>query len=381
MIDTRDSVVMLPVGVGSGAVVSSKGRVVGGISVMLPVGSESVMFVVAVTTRVDADTSVKGVILFLEIVEFITGISTVVVPVLTGRVRVNVVLTATELEREKLPNRLSLVVESDSLGIELELVEGVGVGVGADVTGTLELTGGSSTVDVKPVDNGTVSTKVVFTGGVTIAMLEFEEGVITPLADVEFDVRVLLERLIEPKRLSVPVDKDSKEVELTDAGGMTPEIKVELTKAVVNAVEKLPEPSFVILPVGVGTGRVEFTVSVTTNVLSGGMIPSAKELLAVAVANVIVMFPEPAMDSTTSVMRGGGMMPRLPVEFRVAVEVDTAVEPLPVIVVFEITTTTVSEETAVTTVGVSTPTELVEVMVRTELEATTSVLVFGCGGP
>lgn len=50
MIDTSE--VMLPVGVGNGAVVLSKGRVVGGIKVTLPLGRESVMFVVAVTTRV-----------------------------------------------------------------------------------------------------------------------------------------------------------------------------------------------------------------------------------------------------------------------------------------------------------------------------------------
>ena len=98
MIETKDSVVMLPVGVGTGAVVLSKGRVVGGISVMLPLGSESVMFVVAVTIKVeaDSDTSVEEVISGTEIVEFTTGISMVVDPVLTGRVRVNVVFTGTE---------------------------------------------------------------------------------------------------------------------------------------------------------------------------------------------------------------------------------------------------------------------------------------------
>lgn len=52
MIDTSGGNVMLPVGVGSGAVVLSKGRVVGGIKVTLVLGRESVMFVVAVTTRV-----------------------------------------------------------------------------------------------------------------------------------------------------------------------------------------------------------------------------------------------------------------------------------------------------------------------------------------
>lgn len=52
MIDTSGGNVILPVGVGSSAVVFSKGRVVGGIKVTLPLGRESVMFVVAVTTRV-----------------------------------------------------------------------------------------------------------------------------------------------------------------------------------------------------------------------------------------------------------------------------------------------------------------------------------------
>jgi hypothetical protein len=54
---------MLPVGVGKGAVVLSKGLVVGGISVTrvtLPVGTESVMLVVAVTTKVEADSDSDG---------------------------------------------------------------------------------------------------------------------------------------------------------------------------------------------------------------------------------------------------------------------------------------------------------------------------------
>lgn len=52
MIDTSGGKVRVPGGVGSGAVVLSNGRVVGGIKVTLPLGRESVMFVVAVTTRV-----------------------------------------------------------------------------------------------------------------------------------------------------------------------------------------------------------------------------------------------------------------------------------------------------------------------------------------
>lgn len=58
LIDTSDVVEMLPVGVGSGAVVLSKGRVVGGIRVTLPLGSESVVFVVRVTIRVEADSDI-----------------------------------------------------------------------------------------------------------------------------------------------------------------------------------------------------------------------------------------------------------------------------------------------------------------------------------
>ena len=264
-------------------------------------------------------------------------------------------------------------MERDSLKIELELVGG-GVGLGADVTGTLEFTAGISIVDVKPVDSGTVSTKVVFALGVSVAMLEFDEDVMNPVEAVMLAVGV---RLKEPKRLSLDVDKDSKEVELTDAGGITPDAPVELTKLVVNAVEKLPEPSVVMSPVGVGIGKVEFTVSVTTRVLSGGMTPLASVLFAVAVAMVTVKFPVPAADVMISVMTVGVMIPFPPVELKVAVEADVAAEPLPESVVFEIMTTTVSDETAVTTVGVSTPEEPLDVTVRTELEATTSVLVFG----
>lgn len=54
---------ILPVGVGSGAVVLSNGRVVGGISVKtvtLPEGRESVTLVVAVTTKVETDSAVRG---------------------------------------------------------------------------------------------------------------------------------------------------------------------------------------------------------------------------------------------------------------------------------------------------------------------------------
>lgn len=171
----------MPVGVGNGAVVLSKGRVVGGInvtSVTFPVGTESVTLVVAVTTRVDPDSdSVGGD-------EVISIIPTVVGPVLRGSVSVDVVFTG--MEREKLPER------SASLDGMEELVLNVGAGVelGADVIGRLEFTDGISTVTVTPVDSGTVSTRVVFVLGVSTGIVRFDEGVMKPLALVELTVRV-----------------------------------------------------------------------------------------------------------------------------------------------------------------------------------------------
>ena len=99
MIDTNVSVVMFPVGIGNGVVVVlSNGRVVGGISVTSPLGSESVMFVVAVTTKIpglDFDSG-TGVVGGTTMVELIIGIS--VLPVPTGTVGVEVVFTTIELD-------------------------------------------------------------------------------------------------------------------------------------------------------------------------------------------------------------------------------------------------------------------------------------------
>lgn len=325
--------VVLPVGVGSGAVVLSNGRVVGGISVTLLLGRLSVMFVVAVTTRVeaDSDTSGEGVILGITMVEFTTGISIVVEPVLNGKVRVKVVFTATEVEYE--PVRFASVVEMSSEGV-----------------------------------------------GVSMAVVRLAEGVMNPLAPVEFAVRV---RLKLPKRSPLLLVKVAAvvvgpvAVELTVMGGMTPDAAVELVKPVPKAVEKLPEPSNEIPAVGVGRGRVVFAVSVTTSVLPGGITPLSPVLFAVAVPMVMVKFPVAAAVVMTSVTTVGVRMPLLPVELNVAIEVDVAIEAFPESVVFETMTTTVSDETAVITVGVSTPPDPVDVTVMTELEATTRVLVFG----
>jgi hypothetical protein len=72
---------------------------------------------------------------------------------------------------------------------------------------------------------------------------------------------------------------------LVGAGGTTPDPPVEMVKAVWPPVEKLPTPLAEKPPVGVGTGRVEFTVSVTISVPLGGMTPDELVLFAVAVAD------------------------------------------------------------------------------------------------
>lgn len=163
------SLVILPVGVGTGAVVLSKGRVVGGISVTLPVGSDSVMFAVSVTTRVDgvSETSGADVVGGTTMVEFTIGISTVVVP--TGRVRVDVVLTAMELDLVIPPVRSSvftvpLKVEEDTL----REVEGVKE-LGAVVTGMVRM-------------------RVVLIVGVSTTMDELVEGEMTPLDAAELNL-------------------------------------------------------------------------------------------------------------------------------------------------------------------------------------------------
>ena len=166
-------------------------------------------------------------------------------------------------------------------------------------------------------------------------------------------------------------------MELADAGGMTPDAPVEIANTVPDAIEKLPTPSIEKPPVGVGTDRVVLKVSVTTNVLPEGMTPLSPVLFAAAVLMMTVTFSVPAAVVMISVTTVGVMMPLLPVELKVAVEVEVAMEALPDNVVFEISTTRVSDETAVITVGVSTLLVPVDVMVKTSLDATTSVLVFG----
>lgn len=114
MIDTKVSVVMFPVGIGNGVVVVlSNGRVVGGIRVTLPLGSESVKFVVAVTTKVPGVDSGSGVV---------------------GGFTMKL-----DLGLENEPVRSSLLVEPLKID-EDSLNEAVEVTLGADVTGALELT-------------------------------------------------------------------------------------------------------------------------------------------------------------------------------------------------------------------------------------------------
>lgn len=363
---------MLPVGVGSGAVVLSKGRVVGGINVTFPLGSESVMFVVAVTTRVEAvwDAVGGGVVSS----DGTSGTSDVVVPVLTGSVRVKVEFIATELLREMLPERSSSLVGTD----DVTLAGAVGVGVGADPETMVELMIGISIVDVKPVDRGTVSTKVVLILGVSTAVVRFDEGVANPLEPVEFEVAVAVERLKLPLRsTSLLVNGGPVEVELEGAGGIMPDPPVEVVKAVSDPVEKFPTPPVENPPVGIGADRVEFRVSVTTKVLAGGMTPPPPVLFAVAVAMMLVKLLTPPAVVMISVTTVGVTIPFPPVELNVAIEVAVETDPLPEIVVLLISTMSVSDETAVTTVGVSTPLAPVEVMVRMVLETTTIALVFG----
>lgn len=232
---------------------------------------------------------------------------------------------------------------------------------------------------VKPVERGTVSVSVVFALGVSMAIVMFDEGVMKPFALVELVMRVLLERENRPVRSpSLGLNGTVEEVALLDAGGITPEAPVELVKPVADAsVKLLPPDSEIPDGVGVGIGRVMFAVSVTTKVPPGGMTPLPPVLFAVTVSRVIVKFAVPAAVVMSSVTTVGVMIPLPPVELKVAIEVDVANEALPEIVVFEMTTTTVSDETAVITVGVSTPLSPVDSTVRTSLEATMRVLVFG----
>lgn len=348
---------MLPVGIGNGGVVVlSNGRVVGGINVTSPLGSESVMFVVAVTTKIPGfdDDSGTGVIGGTTTVELIIGIS--ILPVPTGTVRVEVEFTTMELDPdlEYEPLRSSLLVLPLKVD-EDPLNEAVGVILGAEVIGTL---------------------RVMFALGVSMATDELDEGVAKPLDAVTFPVLVLLLRLKTPKRspeVVVPI-KGTETVPLVGAGGMTPDAPVETVTPVSNPVVKLPTPPVEIIPV-VGTGSVEFTVSVTTKVPPGGMTPAPPVLFAVAVLIMTVILPPPVAVVMISVTTVGVATLSLPVTFRVAMDVNVVAE-----VLFEISTTRVSEETVVTTIGVSKPLVPVDVTVITSLDATTIVLVLR-GGP
>ncbi|KAF2624582.1 hypothetical protein BU25DRAFT_155828 [Macroventuria anomochaeta] len=132
--------------------------------------------------------------------------------------------------------------------------------LGADSTIRLEFTTRFLTVEVEPIDSGTVSTRVVLALGVSTAVVRFDEGVAHPLEAVEFAVLV---RLMEPKRSPVNVGAvmGPVAVELTDAGRITPDAPVELMKPVPDAVEKLPTPLVEKRPVGVGTGSRRFNDS------------------------------------------------------------------------------------------------------------------------
>lgn len=146
---------------------------------------------------------------------------------------------------------------------------------------------------MKPVESGTVSVRVVFALGVSIATEELDEGVAKPLDAVTFPVLVLL-RLKLPKRSpEVVVPKKGAElVALVGPGGMTPDAPVETVTPVSNPVVKLPAPPVEVVSV-VGTGSVVFTVSVTTKVLPGGMTPAPSVLFAVAVLTMTVTLPPP----------------------------------------------------------------------------------------
>lgn len=302
---------------------------------------------------------------------------TVIDPVLTGRVRVNVVFNELELLREKLPERGASLVEPLKED-DVSLAGAVGVGVGTDSTTMVELMMGISTVEVKPVERGTVSTSVVLVLGVSTAVVRFDEGVANPLEAVEFVVAVAVERLKTPVRSrSLLVNGGPVVVELVDAGGMTPDTPVEVVKAVSDPVEKLPTPPVEKTPEGVGTGRVVFKVSVTIKVLPGVRTPLSPVLFAVAVPMMTVKLLVPAAVVMISVTIVGVTTLSVPVELKVATEVAVETEPLPESVVLLISTIRVSDETAVMTVGVSTPLAPVDVMVRISLDTTTTALVFG----
>lgn len=279
----------------------------------------------------------------------------------------------------------------------------------------------AGTVGMGPVDEGTVSTRVVLVPGVGMMIVKFDDGVAKPLEAVKFDVAVAEERLKEPERsTSVLVNGGPVDVELVGAGGITPVPPVEIVKAVSPPVEKLPKPLVEKPPVGVGRGRVEFTISVTMSVPPGGITPDELVLFAVAVAEERLKEPErspsvlvnsgpvevalvdaggitpvppvlfavavaimlvklltPVAVVMTSVTTVGVRTPPLPVALKVATEVAVVKEPLPESVVLPISTMRVSEETAVLRIGVSMPAEPVDVTVKIELETTITLLVFG----
>ena len=195
--------------------------------------------------------------------------------------------------------------------------------------------------------------------------------------------------------MSLLVNGGPVEVELVGAGEITPVPPVEIVKAVSPPVVKLPKPLVEKPPVGVGMGRVEFTISVTISVPVGGMSPRELVLFAVAVAVEVLKNPErlssllvnggpveveladaggitpdppvtfavavammlvklltPAEVVMTSVTIVGVRTPPLPVALKVATDVAVVKDPLPESVVLLISTMRVSDEIAVLKIGV-----------------------------
>jgi hypothetical protein len=111
--------------------------------------------------------------------------------------------------------------------------------------------------------------------------------------------------------------------------------------------------------------------------VNGGMTPDPPVLFAVAVAMMLVKLLTPAAVVMTSVTMVGVRTPPLPVALKVAIEVAVVKEPLPESVVLPISTMRVSDETAVLRIGVSTPADPVDVIVKIELDTTITLLVFG----
>lgn len=340
---------MLPVGVGSGAVVLSKGRVVGGIRVTLPLEKESVMFVVAVMTRVlgVSDAAGGGVV------------------VSTGTVSVDVV------ERS---------VERDTVSTSVVLVLGVSIAV---VTFDEGVANPLEAVEFEVVVAGgrlkepeRSPSLLVNTGPVEVALVD--AGGITPLPPVEIVKAVSppVEKLPTPLAEKPPVGVGMGNVELTTSvitsvplGGTNPDALVLFAMAMVEERVNEPERSPSLL---VNIGPVEVAL-----VDAGGITPEPPVLFVVAVAMILVKLLTPVAVVMTSVMTVGVRIPPLPVALKVAIEVAVVRDPLPESVVLLISTVRVSDETAVLRIGVSMPADPVDVMVKIELETTITLLVFG----